>query len=123
MDRIAELTASEQKHVEREQELLDQLSICQKKTYTYRGCWSDSTRNALAEKQTVHKDMTKEVCESSCQGFKYYGLRYGQHCYCGNTLAAATTKVAEAKCDSVCPGNKQQKCGGLGHNSLYEMNE
>ena len=122
MDRIAELMESEKKHVEREKELLDQLSICKKKPYNYRGCYSDSTRKAISDKQTQQDGMTKEVCESICDGYKYFALRNARYCYCGNKFTVASPKVSEANCKSLCSGDKGQICGGVGFNSLYEIN-
>ncbi|CAN9174240.1 unnamed protein product [Alternaria alternata] len=120
MTKITELTDSEQKHVTREQELLDQLSTYQKKTTTYLGCLVDSNNRVLGDKSFLNQpNLTVEGCETLCAGFKYFGVQFGRECYCGNTFKYATQHKPESDCSYPCTGDKNQKCGGGHRSNVY----
>ncbi|CAN9264226.1 unnamed protein product [Alternaria alternata] len=120
MAKITGLTDSEQKHVTREQELLDQLSTYQKKTYTYQGCLIDSGNRVLGDKSFMNEpNITVEKCETLCAGFKYFGVQNGKECFCGNTFKYATQHKPESDCSSPCTGDKNQKCGGGYRSNVY----
>jgi hypothetical protein len=120
MTQITGLTESEQKHVTREQELLEQLSTYQKKTYAYQGCFTDSKNRVLGDKSTLEDaNLTVERCETICSGFKYFGIQNTNECYCGNMFKNPTQHKPESECDKACKGNKNQKCGGGWRNNIY----
>ncbi|OWY46760.1 WSC-like protein [Alternaria alternata] len=120
MTKITELTDSEQKHVTREQELLDQLSTYQKKTTTYLGCLTDGDNRVLGDKKFQNDpNMTVERCGTLCAGFNYFGVQWGQECYCGNTFKYATQHKPESDCSRPCTGDKNQKCGGSHRSNVY----
>jgi hypothetical protein len=114
------LTDSEQKYVQREQELLDQFVTC---PFKYQGCYEDPT----SVKHVVHdivapadKTITLESCRTKCVGYKHFGINNGWYCACGNTYTNTAIKVDDAKCNAPCQGNQQQtKCGGPWLMSVY----
>lgn len=120
MTKITELTDSEQKHVTREQELLDQLSTYQKKTTTYLGCLTDGDNRVLGDKKFQNDpNMTVERCGTLCAGFNYFGVQWGKECYCGNTFKYATQHKPESDCSRPCAGDANQKCGGGHRSNVY----
>ncbi|RYN19463.1 hypothetical protein AA0113_g11423 [Alternaria arborescens] len=120
MDQVTGLKESEQKHVQREQELLEQLSAYQKKIYTYQGCFTDSSARVLGDKTFMNdSNMTVERCETLCAGSKYFGVQNGKECFCGNTFKNPTQHKPESECKSACTGNKDQKCGAGYRSNIY----
>lgn len=65
--------------------------------------------------------MTIESCIAYCaaRNFKYAGTEYSHECYCGNTLATGTEKVADSSCNMACVGDATQPCGAGGKLSLF----
>ena len=52
--------------------------------------------------------------------FKFaLGLQDSKFCWCGNAYGA---QGVGKYCDARCSGNPQEICGGLGYNSIYEVN-
>jgi len=65
-------------------------------------------------------DMTVEKCVSACAAnvdFKYAGVQYGSWCFCGTKHGGYGTGT----CNMPCSGNKQQTCGGVWANDVYEI--
>ncbi|EFY91758.1 hypothetical protein MAC_02043 [Metarhizium acridum CQMa 102] len=54
--------------------------------------------------------MSLDLCASSCPS-SLFGV-YDTDCYCGQRIEPSDSKVNDAQCDKVCPGNKGQICGG-----------
>lgn len=61
---------------------------------------------------------TPQHCMATCtvRGFRYAAVQYGESCLCGQTYGRYGP--AE-KCDSPCPGDVEQMCGGYSANSVY----
>ncbi|KAI8264880.1 hypothetical protein K4K58_011978 [Colletotrichum sp. SAR11_239] len=56
--------------------------------------------------------MTLELCAAACPTTIQYAGVVGTECYCGNVVDSTNeVKVAEAQCDTPCPGNPDQRCG------------
>ena len=47
----------------------------------------------------------------------------GDRCYCGNTVARASTPAPGYFCANVCSGNQQSVCGGKSVLGLYEADK
>ncbi len=65
-------------------------------------------------------NMTVETCISVCRqrGFKYAGVQYSKHCFCGNSYG----KFGRANnCNMRCMGNPAEFCGGFWANSVYKV--
>ena len=51
-------------------------------------------------------------------GFKFFGLQWRAHCFCGNEFGKYGKKPDE-ECRVACTGNADQICGGGWRNSIY----
>ena len=61
-----------------------------------------------------------EECNAYCTGYKYYGVQYGNECFCSNSYGSMG-KGSESDCNSSnskCSGNSSQICGGRERNSV-----
>jgi len=94
--------------------------------WEYLGCWTDVPGRTLTGAAYADgADMTIEACISYCSnnGFQYAGTEYSVECFCGNSLAAGATNVAESECNMACSGDATQPCGSGGKLSLFYTNE
>ncbi|KAK8153638.1 WSC domain-containing protein [Phyllosticta citrichinensis] len=86
------------------------------------GCYSDSPANrGLTGKSTSVSSMTVENCASFCAGYMYFGVEYGQECYCANNVGCSSTVSLSANCNMQCASNSTQYCGGNGFLNLYAL--
>ncbi|PAA82585.1 hypothetical protein BOX15_Mlig003751g3, partial [Macrostomum lignano] len=112
---------------------------CRLVSFSYLGCYKDnpSTRdlNGLSGVSkiggfSVHHPsgsvylsmMSHKLCSSICSigSFSYFGVQYGDECYCGNSFGSHGL-ASEADCSMDCPGNAVQKCGGSNRNSVFSL--
>ncbi|KAK3191257.1 hypothetical protein K4F52_002847 [Lecanicillium sp. MT-2017a] len=57
--------------------------------------------------------MDLNLCAASCPS-EFMGV-VGKDCFCGDKIdMSATKKEDKSKCNTPCPGNKEQMCGGTG---------
>ncbi|KAK6220804.1 hypothetical protein LQW54_001722 [Pestalotiopsis sp. IQ-011] len=65
--------------------------------------------------------MTSQSCISYCSSkeLPFAGTEYYGECYCGTTVAASTTKVADSDCNTACFGDNTQPCGGGNRLTLF----
>lgn len=91
--------------------------------YTFQGCYSEATAGrALGEAAFYSAKMTIEMCADDCKGHTYFGVEYGQECYCGSKPAAGSTKVTnQADCSFQCPGNSSEYCGAGNRLNMYML--
>ncbi|EFO99978.1 CRE-SQV-6 protein [Caenorhabditis remanei] len=81
------------------------------------GCYSDK-KDARVLKEFEYKfpkSNGKSTCRKNCYkaGFLYYGLEFGQECFCGNDVTNAT-ETDDKDCQTYkCPGSEQEFCGGF----------
>lgn len=84
--------------------------------YKYAGCASSPPPSAGSSPfvlAATRADLTLDLCISICQGQnKTLSGAFGADCYCGNGDAAALSTVDDHECDTPCPGNPAQNCGG-----------
>lgn len=81
--------------------------------YANMGCFGSSNQWASFEKAGEDDKMTIDMCVSMCGGIKYAGV-YSTTCYCAAHLDSDTRSTARINaCNSPCPGNKNEFCGGL----------
>ncbi|KAG4032100.1 hypothetical protein MFRU_007g00140 [Monilinia fructicola] len=96
--------------------------------WNYLGCYSESTTGrALSglENPIPGANNSVEACSAACRAWNYFGVEYGDECYCGNTLnAGATLQVgitpSATGCHLVCKGNGTEYCGGSARLNLYQ---
>ncbi len=111
--------------------------LCQSATFTnplqteYIGCFTDSPdRDMQGIQASVGGDMeffdmgengTPDTCATLCAGFAYFGLQYGNQCFCDNANAMTQGQLTEADCDAPCTGDASVMCGGTWRNSIYRI--
>lgn len=90
---------------------------------------------------TSQSQLTVDLCNQACRGhgFPYSGTTFGQECYCSSRLpypqnpsSGSTSSglgpyygsnpggtVTNDRCNTPCPGNNTQTCGGYGTLAVY----
>ncbi|PMD42097.1 glycoside hydrolase family 3 protein [Hyaloscypha variabilis F] len=90
---------------------------------SYLGCFADSkTAPLLGGTVLSLKDTnTPQVCANRCHsvGFNISGVEGGWQCYCAPSLAIIDTFSDDSRCNSPCPGNGLETCGGTGFINVY----
>jgi hypothetical protein len=80
--------------------------------YTYQGCMADSVQSrVLGDTFLYAHNMTVPMCSQFCSGKKYFGVEYGDQCYCGDVLGDAGGKKGDRECAMGCPGDQSSFCG------------
>ncbi|KAI8811928.1 WSC domain-containing protein, partial [Cladochytrium replicatum] len=86
------------------------------------GCYSDQILWRTLTAKYTSGSMTVEKCSDNCKGYKFFGVEYGNECYCGDTLSNGGTSMDASGCNMKCSGNSGQFCGGSNRLGLYETN-
>ena len=90
---------------------------------------------------TSQSQITNELCNTACRGhgFEYAGTTFGEACYCSSRLPYPQTPssgstagglgtyqgsnpggtVPSSQCNTPCPGNSAETCGGYGTLQVY----
>ncbi|XP_053395843.1 uncharacterized protein LOC128555991 [Mercenaria mercenaria] len=87
----------------------------------YLGCFQDSYFINPLDYFLYRSDSNSgEKCILGCrsQGYRYAGTTGSRVCYCGNKIKSY--KVPNYECDAVCPGNRDEFCGGIWKLSMYD---
>jgi hypothetical protein len=89
--------------------------------FSYQGCFTDSVNNrAFTGAASSGSTMSVENCAAACSLFQYFGVEYGDECYCGNSRATSSVSAAESECSMPCAGNKNEMCGGSSRLNVYK---
>jgi hypothetical protein len=88
--------------------------------WVYQGCLADMVnyeRTFPYAIDDLDTNNTAQSCLGLCSTYGYSagGMEYGDQCYCGdlsNVLAAGATLIANTSCNTPCPGDPTQLCGG-----------
>ena len=78
----------------------------------------------LPWRQEVGLNNSVATCQQSCssQGFPYMGVKDTTWCDCGHRPPDMDSKVPLGECNSSCPGNPGEKCGGQdGRMNVYKI--
>ncbi|KAI7392635.1 WSC-domain-containing protein [Hortaea werneckii] len=88
---------------------------------TYFGCWSDQSPRTIDYMAYQSDSNTIEKCTQTCadKGYSIAGIEFGSQCFCGNALGYAATQVIDSSCQTPCPGNSSEICGGGNRLSLF----
>ncbi|KAI7500184.1 WSC-domain-containing protein [Hortaea werneckii] len=88
---------------------------------TYYGCWSDQSPRTIDYMAYDSNSNTVEKCTQTCadKGYSIAGIEFGSQCFCGNALGYAATQVIDSSCQTPCPGNSSEICGGGNRLSLF----
>ncbi|KAF4613379.1 hypothetical protein G7Y89_g15508 [Cudoniella acicularis] len=57
--------------------------------------------------------MTVELCTSECEDDYDYAAIYGTVCFCGSTFGDYAPSSQDVECNTPCPGNANEICGGF----------
>lgn len=91
--------------------------------FLFGGCIADSVSARVFP--TVGQGGTLESCAASCTNYPYFGVEYGNECYCGLTIPSnvgvfsGLGAALSSKCNTACSGNPSQICGGANALSVY----
>ncbi|ORY14042.1 hypothetical protein BCR34DRAFT_647305 [Clohesyomyces aquaticus] len=89
--------------------------------YNYLGCYSEgSVVRALSDTNTANNGMTVEKCATFCDGANYFGLEYGQECYCGAVINTGSVIKNDTDCSMTCAGNVTEYCGAGNRLNIYQ---
>ncbi|CAK1583923.1 unnamed protein product [Parnassius mnemosyne] len=82
----------------------------------YIGCYKFNINDVL----NTHSGQSVDVCLSVCEEvyYKYALLGNGSTCFCGNN--PGQFEVPSESCNTPCPKNETQKCGGDNAASVYD---
>ncbi|KAF7895090.1 hypothetical protein EAF00_006904 [Botryotinia globosa] len=105
------------------------ITIINLKGWNYLGCYNESTRGrALSGLENPIPGMNNsvEACSMACNGWTYFGVEYGDECYCGSNMNAGATLQSgllpsTTGCNMVCAGNGTELCGGSLRLNLYQV--
>jgi hypothetical protein len=90
-------------------------------TCTSLGCFADNvdmTRALPVQANIPSNSVTVEACQAACSGsgYPYFGLEFGQECWCGPN---APNEGTSNQCTFPCTGNSAETCGGSNALSVY----
>lgn len=87
---------------------------------THLGCYVDNSQGSreLNSASTTSPSMTAQVCAAFCSRYQFFGIEYGQECYCGDTNAAPAAPSAD--CSFPCPGDASETCGAGNRLDVYK---
>eukprot|EP00752_Nemacystus_decipiens_P001582 g1543.t1 len=91
--------------------------------HLYLGCFKDTFgKRALSGKKYVDAHMTTAMCADLCDGVKYFGLQYGNECWCSAPNDKPHRHGESSKCIMDCAGDDRRikRCGGYLAMSVYE---
>jgi hypothetical protein len=81
------------------------------KTWKSLGCAANSLNFVGFELSSSSASNSHEKCLGECVNFEFAGLS-GSSCYCSNRSDNATVIKSDSSCNTPCPGNNKQACGG-----------
>ncbi|KAF3064115.1 Endo-1,3(4)-beta-glucanase xgeA [Daldinia childiae] len=87
--------------------------------HTLLGCFQSHENFKSFSRVISAADMDNRACVSACAGHKYAGVR-GETCYCADTLGGSSG-VENERCNTPCPGNDHEICGGLIDSPSYSL--
>ncbi|XTI86032.1 WSC-domain-containing protein [Cenococcum geophilum] len=92
-------------------------------SYQSLGCYNEVPNGrALQAKSVANSSMTVELCAAFCSPMTYFGVEYGDECYCGNSIPSTSAPVTDGRCNMVCANNAGEICGGPGGLNMYQLN-
>ena len=77
-------------------------------------CYQDCSPRLLPHLTKNYK-MTQEICKSFCfkeNNYIFAGVEFSHECWCGNDEPPAAKLRPLSECNTKCPGNSAEKCGG-----------
>lgn len=59
-------------------------------------------------------------CSSFCSGYPYFGVEYGNECYCSWVLPITFETRPDSDCNMACAGTSTQSCGGPNRVTVFK---
>ncbi|XP_006813094.1 uncharacterized protein LOC102803089 [Saccoglossus kowalevskii] len=89
--------------------------------YRYLGCYKNSDSDPAMGTPITDDLMTNEFCADYCYGIGqiFAANEEGDRCFCGINYMKHGPR-SDDECDTGCPGNSSQTCGGVHRMSVYE---
>ncbi|CAM9988588.1 unnamed protein product, partial [Phaeothamnion confervicola] len=88
------------------------------------GCYGDAAERDLAGAMVKMpaESASMEMCSAFCSalGFGFFGLQYGDECYCDDKYGSYG-EVSDAECSFPCTGDVTATCGGDWANSVFKV--
>merc|ERR1712136_113936 len=86
------------------------LPVPAQENYQYVGCFKDSKHNRDLGDGILTSSNSLEFCSDRCtrKGYKYFGVQYGNNCWCGNSYnrnPVTHARVPDSECNMPCSGN------------------
>ncbi|PHH77733.1 hypothetical protein CDD80_247 [Ophiocordyceps camponoti-rufipedis] len=86
--------------------------------FSYHGCVNLNEGSKCFTKIATHDQMGLDLCAASCPS-AVFGV-YNKDCYCGKTTDSLI-KVSDSLCNTGCPGNGGQQCGGYSSSKVIVL--
>jgi len=120
-----QLAEKEQELLQRQEELLAEISKYKSKPPVYQGCYVEQANpsNILNARKTNSQSLTLEQCSTICEGYNYFGVHGEYICMCGQALKSGAAIGKEEDCNSPCRGDKSQKCGSASMTAVYSRSK
>lgn len=64
-----------------------------------------------------------QTCAAFCADYPYYGVEYGEECYCGDYTSDYDSAGESTGCDVACAGDSSLTCGGRWAIEVYTQGE
>ncbi|KAH8705720.1 glycoside hydrolase superfamily [Talaromyces proteolyticus] len=97
---------------------------------TFVGCFTDETtpRTLNGTQLPDSNANTPESCATQCglSGYSYSGVEYSTQCFCSHQYpilwsTSSGTQVDTSQCNTPCPGNASESCGGGNRIDVYKI--
>ncbi|CAN0214942.1 unnamed protein product, partial [Scytosiphon promiscuus] len=87
------------------------------------GCYGDAPDRVFGSGLSRSSGNTAESCKENCGtgGFAYYGLQYGEECFCGLAGEDYTRYGESDACGYRCPGDAEYICGGYFAMDIFSL--
>lgn len=90
-------------------------------SYSYMGCYTEATNGrALNSLSKAAASISVDTCASYCSAYTYFGVEYGNECYCGNAIQSGSGLITDGRCKMPCAANSTQICGGPNGLNMYQ---
>ncbi|CAM9880751.1 unnamed protein product [Ectocarpus sp. 12 AP-2014] len=91
------------------------------KGHLYLGCFEDEKDKRIFGKKYVDAHMTTAMCAGLCDDSKYFGMQYGNECWCGSSEDRPQRHGESKKCTMACVGDSSaETCGGNNAMDVYQ---
>lgn len=89
----------------------------------YMGCYEEWKGHDKNTKYEFHSSNTPNICSRYCDkaGYRYFGVLYRTHCWCGNVPPNENFKDNDKQCSVQCAGDANKYCGGNSNMAVFQI--